>query len=266
MNKMIVVAFDDERKAYEGLKALKELHADDSITLYASAVIAKNPAGEVSVKQTGDSGPAGMAVGLAVGSLIGLLGGPVGLAVGATTGTLGGAFYDVAQLGVGTDFFDEVSQHLVPGKTAVLAEVDEEWVTPLDTRMDALGGIVVRRARAEFVDAQTERDIEADKAELAQLKAEHAQAVGKAKAKLQAKIDAAEKRLKARRDRFEQKIAAIKHDGEAKIKLLQDQAAKAKSERKAKLEKRIADARARHKARAEKLSQAWQLVKEAAAI
>jgi len=58
MNKMIAIVFDDERKAYEGLKALKELHADDSITLYSSAVIAKHPAGKVSVKQTGDPGAA----------------------------------------------------------------------------------------------------------------------------------------------------------------------------------------------------------------
>ena len=207
MDKLIVTVFDDEAKAYEGLKALKELDADNSITLYATAVVAKNADGVVSVKQTGDQGPAGMAAGLALGSLIGLLGGPVGVAVGAATGTLGGSLYDLAQLGVGTDFLDEVSRHLLPGKTAVLAEVDEEWVTPLDTRMEALGGVVIRRARAEFVDAQIEREAEADRAELAQLKAEHAQAVGKAKAKLQAKVDAVEKRLRARRDQLDQKIA-----------------------------------------------------------
>ena len=266
MDKLIVTVFDDEPKAYEGLKAFKELDADNSITLYAAAVISKDADGVVSVKQTGDQGPAGMALGLVLGSLIGLLGGPVGVAVGAATGTLGGSLYDLAQLGVGSDFLDEVSRQLLPGKTAVLAEIDEEWVTPLDTRMEALGGAVVRRARAEFVDAQIEREAEADRAELAQLKAERAQAVGKAKAKLQAKIDAAEKRLRARRDQLEKNIAAIKREGEAKIKSQQEQAAKAKGEKKARLEKRIAEARARHNARVDRLSKAWQLVKEAAAI
>jgi tryptophanyl-tRNA synthetase len=55
-------------------------------------------------------------------------------------------------------------------------------------------------------------------------------------------------------------------EGEAKIKSLQQQAAQATGEIKAKLEKRIAEERADHQPRVEKLSKAWQLVKEAAAV
>jgi uncharacterized membrane protein len=266
MDKMIVVVFDNEKQAYEGFKALKDLHAEGSITLYASAVIAKDAGGNVTVKEAAEPGPLGTGVGLVTGSLIGLLGGPVGVAFGAYAGSLVGMVRDLAKAGVGEDFLDEVGQSLQPGKVAVIAEMYEEWVTPLDTRMDALGGIVLRRAREEFVDAQIEADIAADKAELAELKAEHKRAVGEAKAKLQVKIDAVQNRLKTRRDQLKERTAAVKREGEAKIKSLQEQAAKAKGERKAKLEKRIAEARARHEARVEKLSQAWQLVKEAAAI
>ena len=267
MDKMIVTVFNNESSAYKGVQALRELHAEGSLTLYAMAVIAKDSQGAVSdVKQTDDRGPLGTVLGLATGSLIGLLGGPVGIAAGAMAGTVAGLLYDLAQAGIGVDFWDEVSQQLLPGKTAVVAEVDEEWVTPLDTRMDALGGIVVRRARGEFIDAQIERETAADKAELAKLKAEREHAVGEAKAKLQAKVDAVRKRLQARRDQLKERIAAIKREGEAKVKSLQEQAAKAKGERKAKLEERIAKSRADHEARVDKLSQAWQLVREAAAI
>jgi len=251
---MIMTIFDNESRAYEGIKALKELHAEGSITLYASAVIAKDSKGKVSVKQAADQDLLGTILGFATGSLIGLLGGPVGLAVGATTGTLAGSLYDIAQLGVGNDFLAEVSQQLLPGKTAVVAEIDEEWVTPLDARMETLGGVVFRRARGEFIDAQIEKEIAADKTEIAKLKAERDQAIGEAKAKLQAKIDAAQNRLQARRDRLNEKIEAIKREGEAKIKSLQEQAAKAKSETKAKLEKRLAEARADNEARVDKLS------------
>lgn len=266
MNKMIVTVFNNESSAYEGVKGLTELHAEGSLTLYATAVIAKDARGVVSVKQAADEGPLGTALGFATGSLIGLLGGPVGLAIGATVGTIGGSVYDIAQLGVGEDFLAEVSQYLSPGKVAVVAEIDEEWVTPLDTRMEQLGGIVFRRARGEFIDAQIEREIAADKAEIASLKAEYNQAMGEAKAKLKTKLDAAETRFQARRDLFNERIEAIKREGDAKIKSLQEQAAKAKGEMKAKLEKRIAEERADHQARVAKLSQAWQLVKEAAAI
>jgi uncharacterized membrane protein len=265
MNKMIVTVFNEESSAYEGLKALRELHIEGSLTLYAAAVIAKDANGKVSVKQADDQGPFGTAFGLATGSLIGLLGGPIGVAIGAATGTFAGSIYDLLQLGVDEDFLAEVSQSLSPGKVAVIAEIDEEWVTPLDTSMEALGGLVFRRARGELIDAQIEAAIAAEEAEIAKLKAEYNQAVGETKAKLKAKLDAAQNRLQARRDQIHKRIEAINREWEAKINSLQEQAAKAKGERKAKLEKRIAEERANHKIRVEKLNQAWQLIKEAAA-
>lgn len=266
MNKMIVTVFDDEKRAYEGLRALMALHNEGSLTLHAAAVIAKDVTGRVSVKEADDQGPAGTFFGLLTGSLIGLLAGPVGMVVGATAGAATGSIYDLATLGVGEDFLAEVSQNLTPGKVAVVADADEEWVTPLDSRLEALGGVVFRRARGEFIDAQIEREMAADRAELAALKAEYQQSVGEAKAKVKAKLDAAQKRFDARRALIEERIDAFEREGEAKIKALEEQAAKATGEMKAKLEQRIAEARADHKARSEKLHQAWQLVKEAAAI
>jgi uncharacterized membrane protein len=140
MDKMLVVVFRDESKAYEGSKALRELHAEGSITLYAAAVIGKDAQGKVTVKQAADQGPLGTLLGFSTGGLIGLLGGPAGLALGAATGSLTGSLYDLARAGISDDFLAEVSQHLLPGRTAVVAEIDEEWVTPVDSRMDTLGG------------------------------------------------------------------------------------------------------------------------------
>lgn len=266
MNKMIVTVFANEQNAYEGFEALRELDREGSIRLHGGAVIAKDSKGKVTIKQETNGDLLGTGAGLATGTLIGLLGGPVGVAVGASTGAITGGLYDLAQLGVGNDYVDEVSKRLSPGKVADIAEIDEEWVTPLDTRMDALGGVVFRRSRAEFIDEQIKREVAADKAELAKLRAEYNQAVGEAKAKLQAKMEAVQKRLRARRDLLLQKLEAIKHEGEAKIKSLEGQLAKAHNDAKAKLEKRIAELRADHEARVAKLSQAWELIKEAAAL
>jgi len=266
MNKMIVTIFNDEKNAYEGLKALKGLDDEGSLVLHAAVVISKDADGRISVKQADNSGPAGTIFGLTTGALLGLLGGPAGMAIGATAGALTGSIFDVAALGVGEDFLAEVSQNLTSGKLAVVADADEEWVTPLDTRMETLGGAVLRRARGEFIDATIEQEIAADRAEFAELKAEYKQAVGNAKAKIKAKLDAAEKRMDERRIFLTGKINAIARDGEARIQALQQQAAKAKNEMKSKLDKRIAHERTAHKARVEKLHQAWQLIKEAAAI
>jgi uncharacterized membrane protein len=262
-DKMIVVIFDNEKKAYEGIKALKDLDAEGSITLYASAVIAKDAGGKVTVKQAADQGPLGTGVGLLTGSLIGLLGGPVGVALGASAGTLGGVLYDLAKVGVGEDFLGEAGQKLQPGKMAVVAEVWEEWVMPVDARMEAAGGTVLRRARGEVLDSQIEMDAAALKAEIADLKAERAQARDEAKAKLQAKISAAKARLRVTRDRAKAAAEATKQEMDAKIKSLKAQMAKAQGDAKTRLKARIAEVESKHKQRAAKLHQAWELTKEA---
>jgi uncharacterized membrane protein len=265
MDKMIVVVFDSESKAYEGSKVLRELHDEGSITLYAMGVIAKDASGKVSVKEAAEEGPLGTAVGLVTGSLIGLLGGPVGVAIGAGAGTFGGILYDLAAVGVGEDFLAEVGGHLQPGKTAVVAEVGEEWSMPVDTRMEAAGGVVLRRGLGEVQDALLERDTDALEAEISQLKAEYAQATGQARAKLPAKIDAAKARLQATHDRAKAEIEAAKQKMDEKIKSLQEQSAKAKGDAKAKLEVRIAEVRSEYKRRSDKLKQAWELTKQALA-
>lgn len=266
MDKMVVVVFDDERKAYEGVNALKDLHIQGSLTLFASAVITKDNKDMIILKQAADQGPVGTAVGMVTGSLIGLLGGPVGVVAGAATGAISGSVYDMAQAGVSIDFLDEVSRYLSPGKMAVVAEVEEEWVMPLDMRMEALGGVVFRRVRGEFIYDQIEREIASENAEIAALKAEHQQAAGAAEAKLKVKIDAAQRRLQARQDALDEKIEALKREREAKIKLLSDQETNVTNDVKARIEERIAEIRANHDARVDKLGQAWKLIKEAARI
>jgi len=263
MDKIFVIIFDNESKAYEGSRTLQALHKEGSITLYAKAVIAKDASGKVNVKQMDEPGPVGTSVGLLTGSLIGLLGGPLGVALGASAGMFGGMLYDLADLGVGEDFLYEAGQYLLPGKAAVVAEVWEEWVLPVDTRMQAVGGVVFRRTRGEIVDAQIERDVVALKAELAELEAERERASGEAKAKLQAKIETAEAKLHAMGDSIKAKIEASQQEAEAKINSLQEQAAKAQGERKAKIEARIAELKADQKRRSELLHQAWELTKQA---
>ena len=163
-DKMIAVVFDNEKKAYEGSKALKDLHDEGSITLYASAVIAKDADEKVTVKQAADQGPLGTAVGLVTGSLIGLLGRPVGVAIGAYVGTVGGVLYDLAKVGVGEDFLDEVGQRLGPGKVAVVAEVWEEWrcqSIPVWRPRVALSsaGLIDREKLIDLVEAKNQEDL-----------------------------------------------------------------------------------------------------------
>ncbi len=240
MDRMLAVVFDNEKAAYEGSRALQQLDGDGSIAVYAAAVVAKNPDGTAVVKQGDDSGPWGTLTGTAVGSLIGLLGGPVGMAVGAASGALLGAIPDLENARVGSDFVDDVAKTLAPGKVALVAEIDEEWTTPVDTRMEALGGYIFRRSLADVVDTQDERDIATMKADIAQLKAEHADAKAERKAKLQGRIDALNAKLQEKLDKSKARRESIRREADAKVNGLKTKAAQAKQDIKAKQEQRMA--------------------------
>ena len=112
MNQMLVAVFDTETAAFEGLSALRDLHKQGGISLYASAVVVKDKTGRARVKQEVEYGPAGTALGLLTGSLLGILGGPAGLAAGASLGGITGLLFDLNKIVVGATFLDDVSKTL----------------------------------------------------------------------------------------------------------------------------------------------------------
>lgn len=262
MDKVIAVVFNDEKQAYEGLRAFRDLHADGSITCYANAVVAKDPAGQVTVRDTTEN-PVGTFFGMLTGGLVGVLGGPLGVAVGASTGTMIGATFDLARAGISSDFMQEMSEYLLPGKTAVVAEVDEDWQAPIDTRMETLGGHVFRRNRIEIEDAYYQREVAAYRAELDALEAERQKASAERKARLEARIEDTRHKLQDKRDELTARIESVKREGEAKIESLQQQLKTAQDERKQRLETRLAEIRAQYRERSTKLHQAWELTKSA---
>ena len=265
MNKMLVAVFDQEKEAFEGLSALKDLHRDGDITLYASAVIAKDKTGNISVKQAVDDGPVGTAVGLLSGSLIGILGGPVGMAVGASLGGLAGLVFDADKSGVDMTFVDDVSKSITDGKFAVLAEIDESWTAPVDTRLHRLGAIVFRRLRGEVVEDQLARESAAFEAEMKALNDEFDRAAAEDRAAIQQDIERVKAQLKATQDQAKARLDKAKAETDARVKALQDQAKAASGRAKARIEKRVADTKADFEVRSKKLNQAWKLTKEALA-
>ena len=224
MDRMLVVVFPNESKAYEGKRALRQLDSEGSISVYAYAVLTKNADGTASIKQGDDVGPIGTLVGTSVGSLIGILGGPVGVAAGAAAGMAAGSVLDVNNIRVGTDFIDDVQKALVPPNVAVVAEVDEEWTTPVDTRMEAIGGNVFRRSLSEVRDKVDDEDISAMKADLAQFKAELAKAHADRKAKLQEKVNQLDTKIQAQLQRAKEKRDAAQRKAQAKVQALKARA------------------------------------------
>jgi len=228
MDRMLVVVFDNESKAYEAQKALLELDSEGSVSVYSYAVLAKNADGTATIKNSDDTGPLGTLAATSLGALIGVLGGPVGMAVGGAAGALSGATVDVDKARVGNDFINDVSKVLLPNRVALVAEVEEEWITPVDTRMEKLGGTVLRRAVSDVRDEQDAEYMAAMKADYDQLKAEHAKAQADRKAKLTEKMNQLDSKIQHRLQENKERREALKREAQAKAEVLK---AKASSSR-----------------------------------
>jgi uncharacterized membrane protein len=166
MEKMLMAIFDTAPQALKGVIDLNQLHRAGDITLYSTAVITKEPSGRISIKQASEREWNGTPLGFLTGVLVGTLGGPIGLAIGASIGGLTGLIFDLTKAGVSANFLAEASQALAPGKTALLAEIDEAGEAPVDVRLVKLGGHVSRRPRSEFLDDLVIDELDAIEAEV----------------------------------------------------------------------------------------------------
>ena len=160
MRNYIAVVFNDSAKAYQGLSALWVLDDEGAVTVHGTAVVHRNSWGafEVDTKHTNPA--LATAAGVGIGALLGLLAGPAGAAVGAAGGAaIGAATGGVVGLTtdlVRSDNRDQAAAEarlvIGNGQSAVIADVSEDWTTPIDTRMRELGGVVYRRSTSAVDD------------------------------------------------------------------------------------------------------------------
>lgn len=264
MNKFLLAVFNTEASAEAGLQALHHLHRAGDITLYASGVVSRDAQGHLVVHKglnTGTDG--GKATGLAIGSLIGLLGGPVGMAIGAVTGTAAGALRDYWMAGVGIDFIEDAQRHLKPGKVALLAEIEEEWIVPVDVAIEAAGGQILRRGRTDVAEAQFEHDIAAFKAEIEELQAEASQARGTALARVRQRLEMAQAGLDGAVQRARAQVDTLRLEADARSASLKAQWEQTQGEVKVRIDHRMQRVKKAYHTRGAKLSRAWNLTKEA---
>ncbi|HEV2576751.1 MAG TPA: DUF1269 domain-containing protein [Acidobacteriaceae bacterium] len=229
MDRMLVVVFNDEAKAYQGKTALMQLQDQGNVNVYGYAVVAENADRSATIKQSDNSGPLGSLFGMSFGALAGALFGPVGMLLGAAGGLGGGAAVDFTNLGVGQDFLDDIAKTLTPGKVALVAEVDEEWTAPVDSSMEVLGGVVLRRALSDVQKQVREENIAAMKADVAQYRAEMAQAHADRKAKLQEKIGQLESRIQAQVQKLQERSVISQKKAQAKATAAEAKAAVARA-------------------------------------
>jgi uncharacterized membrane protein len=193
MDNVLAITFADDQNAFAGLTALKELDDQGQLGLTGAAVVMRNEDGSIDIKdEVGDVGYAGTATGGIVGLLVGVLGGPLGILIGGATGVLIGSLFDLDDIDDSESVLSEMSHSVLVDRNSVLAEVSEQSPEIVDSAIERLGGLVVRR------------DVYDVEAEIAA--AEEAQRA----AKKEARRLLHEKRREARREKVQAKIDELK--------------------------------------------------------
>jgi uncharacterized membrane protein len=159
----VVAAFNDQQKAGEVLKSMKELEKEGVILLMNAAIMTKDAKGKISVKETKDvDAKHGAVFGAIVGGLLGLLGGPVGVVVGAAAGAAtGGVAANTIDMGFSNDQLRDLQETLKPGSSAILALIQHEWVDRVVAEMEQFGAELYHQALKAEMAAQLEEGKEA---------------------------------------------------------------------------------------------------------
>lgn len=177
---IIVITWPDSAKAYEAMTKLRNTEGD---RVYQAAVVQRNEDGRV-VVQDGGSNTDGVATlsGGAIGSLIGILGGPVGVLLGFSTGALLGSLFDLGDEVDEDSVVAVISSQMKPGTTSLMIDLDETSPKAVDLLAADSGGKLARYnyedTLAEIIDA--EAAAEAARAEASRVLREQKHAENKA--------------------------------------------------------------------------------------
>jgi len=161
MEGVIVAVVDNEFTAERAAHALDLLGDAGSIGLTASTIVTKSQDGVVKVVKLRRALPASALGGGAIGALIGAFAGPLGVGMGAGIGFICGTVMDVSHLRIRRDFTAGVVRTLDPGKSALIAQIDEDDTGPVNQQMAALGAAVLRRDLTDVTNAQYDREVAA---------------------------------------------------------------------------------------------------------
>ena len=169
---VVVIGFTEPSKAYQALSVLKSCNADGRIGLESAAVVERTPEGTLRIPESADNAElVGMASGSVVGMLIGVLGGPVGMLLGWGAGAMMGGAFDLDRAVTSDEALTVLGTAIPAGSTAVIANIEEPAVEVIDGEMTKLDGEVTRRPAAEVMD---ELEAAEDAADAAAREARHA--------------------------------------------------------------------------------------------
>jgi uncharacterized membrane protein len=196
MENVLAVTFTEDAKAYEALTTLKQLDTQNQVDLAEAAVVVRGEDGRLDTRDEVDGGDglSATAGGGLIGLVIGILGGPFGVLIGGATGLLIGSLFDMDDEDDTESALADISRSVQVGRTAVLAQVNEQSPDVIDAAFGSLGATIVRRS-LEDVEAEIAA---AEKAQKAARRAARKELREHRREQAKEKIDAKIEELKAK--------------------------------------------------------------------
>lgn len=202
MTKVLIASFKDEINAMNAFKKLNELESFGEISLYDKIIVRKKINGDYETIK-GDSSEGWRALGgMAVGGLLGAIGGPIGFIIGLYAGTAIGAMTEINHYDFANDFIEKIEKRVVAGTVSIIAEMDEEDKDIIDHSLKPFGAVIWKSNVDYAYDDYMHEELDELEDEIAEQRTSLKKSIGKEKEKIQKKISA----LKERRN---DKIAAF---------------------------------------------------------
>ena len=146
ITKFMAAIFEDYERVEQGEQAVLSLKREGTLSVFGMAVVARGAAG-LSMMEA-PNGPSTEALTELLSELSAAVSALPGQPLGLMTDL--GSWGDLVDFGVTKNFIQTLANALLPGKAAVIAEIEEDWITPLDLRVEEIGGRIMRTWRSEF--------------------------------------------------------------------------------------------------------------------
>ncbi|HSR32745.1 MAG TPA: DUF1269 domain-containing protein [Anaerolineae bacterium] len=141
---LIVAAFNQEDRAEEALKTLKESRDEKLVGIQAAVTLHKDGEGQIHFKDAGLTPAKGAVGGVVLGAVVGVLTGGTGLALGALGALVGGLVgRKKRDSRFQTDRINQLAASLPPGSSAILVVMEPGWAVVLEEELALLGADVL---------------------------------------------------------------------------------------------------------------------------
>ncbi|HML08686.1 MAG TPA: hypothetical protein VK430_11235 [Xanthobacteraceae bacterium] len=143
MDRFVALSLPNREKIDAAIGGVKKFHSQHRSTVYASALVAKDADGKLSVQEITKEGHGGTAVGAFLGALAGLPAGPAAAAIMAAGGAVIGNAADLTTEGDFTKLANGIAREIAPGGAIIVAELAEDSVSAFKAEMQGIGGTVL---------------------------------------------------------------------------------------------------------------------------